>query len=84
MLKIAPSSTKVKDPSTILEIGEMDAAIVLRADGTLEASIPEVTTENVPENILAAASIIHALNNEDLSNIMRRHFIEQCFKKESS
>ena len=48
---------------TTIELDDLDAAIILKVDGTLKASLPEVKTETVPENIITAAALVYALND---------------------
>ncbi|AIL12883.1 hypothetical protein IM40_04135 [Candidatus Paracaedimonas acanthamoebae] len=64
--------------STVLQLAENDAAIVLKEDGTLEASMPEINSENVPENVLTGAAILYALNNPDICQLIFKNFAEQC------
>ncbi|ARN84379.1 hypothetical protein [Candidatus Nucleicultrix amoebiphila] len=69
---------------TTIELDDLDAAIILKVDGTLKASLPEVKTETVPENIITAAALVYALNDEELCNLIRKRFVEKCLpqKKE--
>ncbi|OJX12260.1 MAG: hypothetical protein BGO77_03675 [Caedibacter sp. 37-49] len=67
--------------NTVLQLAENDAAIVLREDGTLEASMPEIHSENVPENVLTGAAILYALNNSDICQLIFKNFAEQCKNK---
>jgi len=64
--------------STVLQLAENDAAIILKEDGTLEASMPEINSENVPENVLTGAAILYALNNPDICQLIFKNFAEQC------
>lgn len=63
---------------TVLNLSENDAAIILREDGTLEASMPEIHSENVPENVLTGAAILYALNNAEICQLIFKNFAEQC------
>lgn len=64
--------------SNVLHLSENDAAIVLKEDGTLEASMPEINSENVPENVLTGAAILYALNNPDICQLIFKNFAEKC------
>lgn len=62
-----------------LELGPKDAAIVLRSDGSLEASIPELDgDELVPENIFTGAAVMFALQNPQLCDLIHDYFMEEC------
>ncbi len=57
----------------------MDAAIVLRADGSLEASIPELGMDvEVPQNIFTGAAVMFALQNPQLCDLIHDYFMEEC------
>ena len=62
----------------VIKLNPLDAAIVLTSEGTIEASLPEIKAENVPENVLIAAAVVFALSNPDLCKLMRDHFIKLC------
>lgn len=64
--------------SATLTLSEQDAAIIIRADGTVEASLPEITTEEVPENVLTGAAIVYALSNPELCERIFSHFAKEC------
>jgi hypothetical protein len=59
----------------VIKLNKMDAAIVLTEDGTVEASLPEIQSETVPENVLIGAAVVFALTNPELCKIMRDHFL---------
>ena len=61
-----------------LRITEKDAAIIIKEDGTLEVSLPEVTTETVPENVFTGAALLYALSNPELSQMIYTKFAEVC------
>lgn len=60
-----------------IKLNDLDAAIILKEDGTLEASLPEIETEHVPENVLTGAALIYALSNEVLCEQIRDNFLKQ-------
>ena len=64
--------------SNVLHLSENDAAIVLKEDGTLEASMPEINSDNVPENVLTGAAILYALNDPEICQLIFKNFAEQC------
>ncbi len=45
---------------TKLRIGALDAGIVLREDGTLEAMIPRFPPDRMPENVAIAGALFWA------------------------
>ena len=61
----------------VIKLNKMDAAIVLTEDGTVEASLPEIDTEIVPENVLVGAAVVFALSNPELCKMMRDHFLRR-------
>ncbi len=63
---------------TILELGPMDAAIILRADGTLEAALPELDMESLPENIVTSAALMFALQSPKMYDLIHENFIQEC------
>lgn len=71
----APEGTK------ILCVGDQDAAIILREDETMDLAIPEVTTEYVPEHILMAAALAHALSVPELCDQIREAFLEATYRR---
>lgn len=61
-----------------LHLGPHDAAIILRADGTLEASLPDLDSEEVYDNIITGAAVMLALQNERLCNMIYDNFLNEC------
>lgn len=61
-----------------LYLKEMDAAIVLKSDGTLEASLPEITTDHVPDHILTGAALIFALQDPHMRQMIYENFAKAC------
>ena len=60
-------------------IGPNDTIIVLRENGTCDASFPELEgNQEVPEHIVTAAAILHALEDDDLSEMIHESFATQC------
>ena len=57
-----------------------DAVIVLRKDGSCEVSLPEVTGDWVPENIVMGAAVVYALQDEELYTLIHDHFQKKCSK----
>ncbi len=62
----------------VIKLNKLDAAIVLTEKGTVEASLPEIETDTVPENVLVGAAVVFALSNPELCKIMRDHFLKSC------
>lgn len=71
----APAGTK------ILCVGEQDAAIILREDETMDLTIPEITTEYVPDHVLMTAALAHALSVPELCHQIREAFLEATQKR---
>ena len=67
-----------------LHLGPLDAAIVLREDGTLEASMPDVNIPDVPDNILIGTAIIMALQSERMCSLIYEHFLNECALEDSN
>ena len=67
----------------VLHLTENDAAIILKEDGTLEASLPEITTDTVPENVFTGAALVHALGNPDICKIIYKSFAKECTRNKS-
>ncbi len=59
----------------VIKLNKMDAAIVLTEDGRVEASLPEIETDTVPEHVLVGAAMVAALTNPALCKMMRDHFL---------
>jgi hypothetical protein len=65
-------------PPTTLTLAPWDAAIILKQDGTFEASLPQVCGEFIPENVILGAALAYALRNEDLCTLIRENFEQEC------
>lgn len=61
-----------------LHLGPYDAAIILREDGTLEASIPPLDQSDVPDNIITGAAVMLALQNERMCGLIYENFLNEC------
>jgi hypothetical protein len=61
-----------------LHLGPLDAAIILREDGTLEASIPDLDETDVPDNIITGAAVMLALQNERMCGLIYENFLNEC------
>lgn len=68
---------------SVLNLAEMDAAIIIKEDGTLEASLPEITTETVPENVFTGAALVYALSNPEICQIIYKNFARECARRKS-
>ena len=67
--------------SITLTMASWDAAIVLKQDGTFEASLPNIQGDYVPENVMLGAALVCALRNEDLCTLIRENFERECATK---
>jgi hypothetical protein len=61
-----------------LHLGPYDAAIILREDGTLEASMPDLDSSDVPDNIITGAAVMLALQNERMCGLIYENFLNEC------
>jgi hypothetical protein len=61
-----------------LTLGPLDAAIILREDGTMEASMPEISTDSVPNNVVTGAALMFALKNPKLCELIHNNFVNEC------
>lgn len=66
------------DDKQDISLGPLDAAIVLRENGTIEATIPEVETDYIPENIVTGAAVMYSLQNERMCDLIHEHFMLEC------
>jgi hypothetical protein len=57
-----------------ITLQDTDVALVFREEGKIEASFPEITSENVPDHVMAALAISHALVDEDFVKMIRERF----------
>lgn len=62
----------------IVKLNKLDAAIILKEDGSIEASLPEVTTDTVPTHILTGAALMYALSCPDMCQLIRDKFLLEC------
>jgi hypothetical protein len=62
----------------VLNLGPLDAAIILREDGTMEASMPELSTDTVPDNVVTGAALMFALKNPKLYDLIHDNFVNEC------
>ncbi len=62
----------------VIKLNKLDAAIVITESGNIEASLPEIDTEIVPENVLIGAAVVFALGNPELCKLIRDHFLQNC------
>jgi hypothetical protein len=64
--------------STTLTLSAWDAAIILKQDGSFEASLPQIHGDYIPDNIALGAALAFALRNEDLCALIRENFEREC------
>jgi uncharacterized Fe-S cluster-containing protein len=57
-----------------IHLQDTDVALVFREEGKIEASFPEITSENVPDHVMAALAISHALVDEEFVKLIRERF----------
>ncbi len=63
---------------TTLTLAPWDAAIILKQDGTFEASLPDIQGDSIPENVILGAALAYALQNDDLCALIRQNFDKEC------
>ncbi len=61
----------------------MDAAVILRNDGSIEASLPEIEEGPIPDNVLVASAVMFFLSRPDLCDSIFKEFVRECQKNES-
>lgn len=64
--------------STTLNLSPWDAVIILKKDGTFETSLPKVSSDYIPDNVVLGAALAFALRNQDLCNLIRENFEREC------
>jgi hypothetical protein len=62
----------------VIKLNDMDAAIILKENGAIEASLPKVTTDSVPPHILMGAALMYALSRADLCQLLQDTFLQDC------
>jgi len=67
--------------SSTLTLTKWDAAIVLKQDGSFEASLPQIQGEYIPDNVILGAALAFALRNESLCTLIRENFERECTGK---
>ncbi|MCP4924167.1 MAG: hypothetical protein GY915_09120 [bacterium] len=67
-----------------VQVEQEDALIVLRPDGSFEASLPDVTTDQVPEHIMMGAAVLYALNTPGMVAWLQDSFRDYCTGVDSS
>ena len=54
------------------ELGPLDAAIILREDGTLEACMPDLTQDELPDNVMLGTALIVALQDPEVLEMLQK------------
>jgi len=72
------------EPDKSITLGPLDAAIILREDGSLEASLPDMEADNVTENVITGAALIFALRDPEMFDLIHENFIKECMKNNVS
>ncbi len=67
--------------TTTIALDPLDAAIILKQDGSLETSFPDISDTHLPENVLIGAALAFALQNRKLCEAIRENFENQCSKQ---
>ena len=62
-----------------IKLGMEDAALILRSDGGMDLSLPDLEHEYVPENVLMTAAVAHALGDDVLYEKIRDAFLVSSY-----
>ncbi|MBT4880768.1 MAG: hypothetical protein HON43_07410 [Alphaproteobacteria bacterium] len=69
---------------TTVALNGLDAAIILREDGAIEASLPDLgNPEDIPENLVFATALMAAIQNDELYDAIIRNFEVECAKMDT-
>lgn len=60
-----------------INLQDTDVALVFREEGKIEASFPVITSDNVPDHVMAALAISHALVDEEFVKLIRERFAQK-------
>lgn len=63
-----------------IEVNPDDCVIILRDDGTVEAMMPPVKSEQVPDHLMTSAAILYALRNPEMVSILHKNFALEAHK----
>lgn len=66
-----------------IKLEAMDAAVILRSDGSIEASLPEIEEGPIPDNVLVASAVMFFLSRPDLCDAIFKEFVQECQKNEA-
>lgn len=61
----------------VIRLHTNDAALVLKENGEIEASLPDIKDAHVPENILMGAALMHALSCPETCRLIRERFLKE-------
>ncbi|MEN8236291.1 MAG: hypothetical protein ABFQ95_01895 [Pseudomonadota bacterium] len=64
------------------ELGPLDAAIILREDGTLEACMPDLSQDELPDNVMLGTALIVALQDPEVLEMLERKLAESCLENQ--
>lgn len=67
-----------------LKLEQMDVAIIIHEDGTLEASLPDIKSDQVPEHVFTSAALVYALNDPQICQLIYQSFAQECARNTSS
>ncbi len=60
------------------KLGPNDAAIILREDGTLEACMPDLSQDELPDNVMLGTALIVGLQDPEVLEILQKKLAESC------
>lgn len=63
---------------TKLNVESTDALVVFRSDGSYEAILPEIAGDDVPDHLVTAASVVYALQDSEMMQVLYENFHKQC------
>lgn len=68
------------DEQVTIILDKNDAAIILKSDGTFEASLPDIKQGSIPDHVMTGAALAYALRNSDLCELIHANFARECSK----
>lgn len=70
----------IKNQRRSVEVNSDDCVIILRNDGTVEAMLPPLTSEQMPDHLMTSAAIMYALRSPEMVNILHKNFALEAQK----
>lgn len=61
-----------------VKVGPNDVVIVIREDGTFEASLPQGVPDPLPDHLITSAALVYALRNPEMISLLHKNFALEC------